>query len=752
RIMVTSILHRGFVALSLLTITSFAIPLCPLATVGKSYQLVCAGTTQSEDRFVLWDRYFEKNGNSAEISRCYFNKPCDTKDTSRYQVTNTPNGFSFRSTFAIYNVTESDSDMIINCSSMVVRIPPVDPTLVMTCRLPVFDIGQEPNCVAKLALPDVQVTCNFPKVNPKVTCELGYDTNFLTKKSIIEYDVKRLPDSSSAYYNITCKGLLKFEKVDQASYFVRILPNFETDIARQELENHARIQEVPLLLVPQVVINSPPYVALCPPTLTNKVKVHCSASTTTPDPVFHFFVDNREIYAEEPSSVLPGPLNTTLQNYTFTVNETFQNKSLKCQVDGLNFDVANITLAIPPTKPPVFKSHDGISLNSVISIRDHENISIQCLVDGGVPTVKKISVNCFALKGDQSLEAHNTSNVVFFTISGSEHVSGSRCLCSAHHVSGCYNLSAFLAVASTGLNDTRTPFEDINVYTYILYVAAFFIGIILVPIIIAICVFVIRHWNNLYPKHPQNRPNLSNHHYSYIDDSQIRETRKAKRRQSSQTDSSLSLNSEYSRRYRDHIELHNLQEGSVRLAAPEEYNLENGHFRYTEAPLPVPPPCGRPARNERRSTPSESDSAYERHIQAQPSRHKRPSVDEDSDTRRKRGLNHEDENKNYNHRAAQKEMPRNQETEGHYRNHKNSTDRDQRYEDESEDDTYVSPTSPYSSDEELSNSDQQPDDKASRRARDEEVARRLEEERLLKLLEMGGASYEEELSAEQFLS
>ncbi|KAK0042049.1 hypothetical protein Bpfe_028543 [Biomphalaria pfeifferi] len=164
----------------------------------------------------------------------------------------------------------------------------------MACRIPVFDVTLLPSCRAKLFMPDVSIVCDFQRVYPKVTCLLGYESNVFQPEVLVEY-VKAPTPASPGYYDISCRGFLKFKDRYQTTY-VRILYTYELDIKEGGNITQSRVQEVTLKWSPEMVINSPPDISICPPKMSRNVTVYCSATSSSKNVKLNLFVDNVKLY------------------------------------------------------------------------------------------------------------------------------------------------------------------------------------------------------------------------------------------------------------------------------------------------------------------------------------------------------------------------------------------------------------------------------------------------------------------------
>ncbi|KAK6960472.1 hypothetical protein BgiMline_035682, partial [Biomphalaria glabrata] len=231
---------------------------------------------------IVWNREDSQNRSHGEVSRCFFNSTCFTKNTSRIYVNATsswksPYSCTITSTYTTSNVTEDDRDTVISCAAIYDTSSPFKSETIMSCQLPV--LTEPPSCQASLYMPDVSIVCYFPKVHPRVKCEFGYEKNVFQPEVQVDYEVKTLTHALPDYYKITCKGLLKFEAPYQTRYYVRFTPIYLTDMIEGGDKNQSRVEEVALTMSPKLVINSPPYITICPPSLAKNVSVYCSVTS-----------------------------------------------------------------------------------------------------------------------------------------------------------------------------------------------------------------------------------------------------------------------------------------------------------------------------------------------------------------------------------------------------------------------------------------------------------------------------------------
>ncbi|KAH9489985.1 hypothetical protein Btru_035442 [Bulinus truncatus] len=600
-------------ALVTATLSSATDP-CPITSVGSSYDFVCHGSTQTPGRFVMWDEV-DETGRLIEISRCYFKSPCITQDTSRYRVTNRPQGTEFESTLTINNVSVSDAGKVIKCRAMETSDKVIN--IFKMCQLSVFNLERAPSCRATVVLPDsVLMTCDFSKVHPKVTCLLGYQSDQFIHEAYIEYDETPLNVEYPVYYNITCKGLLKMRDAAQKKYFVKVLPDFERDIAVEELEKHSLALEA--TLTTSLVINRPRYVNLCPPDGDVTVTVNCSVVVEVSDPTFHFSVNGVRISPwSSAMKNLAGNMRGIVQVYNLTISRSSKDVRLKCQVGDVLTDTAEISVNIPPWGPPTFHNQ-SLPLGFSVSVARNDTLFAECSVVGGRPSVSEISVTCFSSNGKRTSHWLNASDIVYFLVLGSGQPATSFCECRASHASGCYDGTAKLEIVDS---ITRGPADSVNVYTLLYYIAAAFAALIVVPIVVAMCVFVCRHWDRLYYSYygTHRKPDSP---YEYIDHvTYPRPNARHSRKISTQSDSSMSNASDYVARYREHIELHQLPDTII----DDEEAPPNGRNVYmSHTPTQAPPLCGRSGAttsSRGRLTPSESNSDYESSIPPLPKRH-----------------------------------------------------------------------------------------------------------------------------------
>uniref|UniRef100_A0A2C9LR90 Uncharacterized protein n=1 Tax=Biomphalaria glabrata TaxID=6526 RepID=A0A2C9LR90_BIOGL len=502
-------------------------------------------TSSSEVKyFIIWNKENKENQTYGEVSRCYLNSTCFTNSTSRYFVNMTSSyelqfSYTFASTFMILNVTEKDRGAVIYCG-VIYEIPSLsEPETVMVCRLPVFDFTLPPSCHALLYMPDVSIVCDFQRVHPKVKCEFGYEANVFQPEVPVEYTVKTLAPTLPDYYNITCKGLLKFKDSYRTIYYVKFSPIYELYIGEDGIKDHGRVQEVTLKLFPRVVINSPAYISICPPNLTNTMTVYCSATSSSPSVSLNLFVDNIQVMPQKPPRQLLSELYITMQEYTLQVDQNFQNKTLQCQREGFYNDSATVGIVIPPTSDPLFVLDGGMVIKHINVIPENSKISMKCLVNDGFPFVSNITVVCYFLNGTWHLKIHNASNFVFFTIYGKYLPLESYCICSAHHLSGCYTKNALLRISVNDANERVARSEDELYYEFIIYVAAALVIIILVSINIAMSVFFVRHRKS--PNHHQNPYAKSTKLYDRVSKSTESQTYESPSETSMLSGSSLSV-------------------------------------------------------------------------------------------------------------------------------------------------------------------------------------------------------------------
>ncbi|KAK0042051.1 hypothetical protein Bpfe_028545 [Biomphalaria pfeifferi] len=479
-------------------VNSSVISPCPAACVGESYRLHCHGRTNSKGSVILWNRKDKENRSTEDVSRCYLNSTCSTQSTSQFYVNTTSSynvhlSYTFDSVLTISNVTQNDRDAVISCGVIYETSPLSEPDVALACRLPVFDFTLPPSCRATLVMPDVSIVCDFHKVHPKVKCEFGYEKNVFHSEVPVDYVVNPLTPALSDYYNITCNGKLKFKSSYQQSYFMRFIPIYELGIKEAVDKDQKRVQEVTLVLSPQVVINSPPYISICPPKLTRNVTIFCSATSSSPSVMLILFVDNVKVMPQKPPTQILSQLYITMQEYTLQVDKHFRNKSLVCQRKGLFNGTAKIVLAIPPISNPMFVSEEGKIINHITVNPDDFNISIKCLVNDGVPLVSNISVVCYFVNRTWQRDVHNSSHFVVFTANGKSIPFGSNCICSAHHVSGCYTKKASLIISVNGTYDNYAQSEEKRHFTVTLSIVLALFVLILVPVIIAMSVFFCRN-------------------------------------------------------------------------------------------------------------------------------------------------------------------------------------------------------------------------------------------------------------------
>ncbi|KAK6960470.1 hypothetical protein BgiMline_035680 [Biomphalaria glabrata] len=479
-------------------VNSSVISPCPAACVGESYRLHCHGRINSKGSVILWNRKDKENRSTEDVSRCYLNSTCSTQSTSQYYVNTTSSynvhfSYTFDSVLTISNVTQNDRDAVISCGVIYETSPLSEPDVALACRLPVFDFTLPPSCRASLVMPDVSIVCDFHKVHPKVKCEFGYEKNVFQPEVPVDYVVNPLTPALSDYYNITCNGKLKFKSSYQQSYFMRYIPIYELGIKEAVDKDQSRVQEVTLVLSPQVVINSPPYISICPPKLTSNVTVFCSATSSSLGVMLNLFVDNVKVMPQKPPTQILSQLYITMQEYTLQVDKHFRNKSLVCQRKGLFNGTAKIDLALPPTANPMFVSEEGKIINHITVNPDDFNISIKCLVNDGVPLVSNISVVCYFVNRTWHRDVHNSSHFVVFTANGKSIPFGSNCICSAHHVSGCYTKKALLIISVNGTYDNYAQSEDKRHFTITLSIVLAFVVLILISNFIAMSVFFCRN-------------------------------------------------------------------------------------------------------------------------------------------------------------------------------------------------------------------------------------------------------------------
>ncbi|KAK6960474.1 hypothetical protein BgiMline_035684 [Biomphalaria glabrata] len=457
---------------------------CPVAYVGESYKSECSGMT-TERRFIVWTLEDKENQTSEEI--------------------------------------KDDRDTVITC--VVIDEALSEQDVIMTCRLPVFDFTLPPSCRASLIMPNVSFVCVFHKVHPKVKCEFGYDKNEFQPEVSVDYVVNPLTPFLPDYYNITCKGLLKLKKNNyQTIYFVRFSPIFELGF---EVENNkilTRVQEVTLKFSPRVVINSPSYISLCPPNVTRNVTVYCSATSSSQKIKLHLFVDNDKVIPQKPPTMKDGKLYITMQEYTLEVDRHFRNRSLRCQRGRFSNDTARIDVFVPPASNPLFVLNGGMVINQITVIPGDARLSITCLVNKGTPRVSNISVVCYFVNGTRFLDKHNSSNLVIFTIYVKSLSVESNCICTAQHISGCYDEKASLKISINGTKENHVQSEDTTDYKSIIYITVI---ILLLIIIIAMSVFILRHrkafyyyylYKKYYVRIPEgcNRFGSAIHFYKYV--------------------------------------------------------------------------------------------------------------------------------------------------------------------------------------------------------------------------------------------
>uniref|UniRef100_A0A2C9LUX5 Ig-like domain-containing protein n=1 Tax=Biomphalaria glabrata TaxID=6526 RepID=A0A2C9LUX5_BIOGL len=469
---------------------------CPVANVGESYELHCSGRTSNEGRFIVWNQENIENRTNEELGHCYLNSTCFTQNTSRYHVNLTLQYslklfLTFDSVLTISNVTENDRDTVMSCGVVYETWLLSEPEILMACRLPVFDLTPLPSCRAKLFMPDVSIVCDFQRVYPTVTCLLGYESNVFQPEVPVDY-VKAPTPASPGYYDISCKGFLKFKDRYQTTYYVRMLYTYEFDIKEGENITQSRVQEVTLKWSPQTVINSPPYISICPPNMSKNVTVYCSATSSSKNVKLNLFVDNVKVIPQKLPTQSDCELYITMQEYILEVDTLFQNKSLSCQREGFSNDTANIDVLVPPTSNPLFGLGERIGINHINIIPEDAKLFITCQVNGGVPLVNNISVVCFLFNGTRLLTIHNFSNFVYFTIHGKSFSLGSYCICSAHHVSGCYTKNALLRISVDSFNENVVQSGDKSNTSYIIYIAAALVLISLVSVVIAMSAFLWR--------------------------------------------------------------------------------------------------------------------------------------------------------------------------------------------------------------------------------------------------------------------
>ncbi|KAI8764585.1 uncharacterized protein LOC106065963 [Biomphalaria glabrata] len=481
---------------------------CPVANVGESYELHCSGRTSNEGRFIVWNQENIENRTKEEFGRCYLNSTCSTQNTCRYHVNLTLQYslklfYTFDSVLTISNVTEDDRDTVMSCGVVYETWPLSEPEILMACRLPVFDLTPLPSCRAKLFMPDVSIVCDFQRVYPKVTCLLGYESNVFQPEVPVDY-VKAPTPACPGYYDISCRGFLTFKDRYQTTYYVRMLYTYELDIKEGGNITQSRVQEVTLKWSPQIVINSPHCISICPPNTSKNVTVYCSATSSSQNVKLNLFVDNVKVIPQKPPTHLDGVLYITMQEYTLEVDTRIQNKSLRCQREGFSNDTANIDVFVPPTFNPLFGLGEGIGINHINVIPGDAKLSITCQVNGGVPLVNNISVVCFLFNETRFLTAHNFSNFLYFTIHENLSPLGSYCICSAQDVSGCYTRNALLRISVDSFNENVVQLGDKSNTTYFIYIAAALVSISLVSVVIAMSAFFWRHRNDI------------DNHYSYI--------------------------------------------------------------------------------------------------------------------------------------------------------------------------------------------------------------------------------------------
>ncbi|CAL1541122.1 unnamed protein product [Lymnaea stagnalis] len=193
--------------------------LCPKAQQGRSYVFECSGTTASTDRFIYWQG--SHNSTLFEIGRCYFEDTiCKTDDPAKFNITNLPDGREFKSLLIFRNVSESDRDMIINCSVWDIDYSD-EKEVVDACRLTLFNPGEKSVVLGK---PENQLNCvSGTEISYKINCSANM---FTTDPDISLYvgDVKQKDGSSMSsteiqggkrYYWRTTLFVLTLNQSDQ---------------------------------------------------------------------------------------------------------------------------------------------------------------------------------------------------------------------------------------------------------------------------------------------------------------------------------------------------------------------------------------------------------------------------------------------------------------------------------------------------------------------------------------------------------
>ncbi|XP_055872513.1 uncharacterized protein LOC129923803 isoform X2 [Biomphalaria glabrata] len=90
---------------------------CPAAYVGESYQLHCPAVSNQEKSLIVWNRDDSQNRSYGEVSRCYFNSTCFTKNTSRIYVNATsswksPYSYTIRSPTSLRMIETQSSPVL----------------------------------------------------------------------------------------------------------------------------------------------------------------------------------------------------------------------------------------------------------------------------------------------------------------------------------------------------------------------------------------------------------------------------------------------------------------------------------------------------------------------------------------------------------------------------------------------------------------------------------------------------------------
>ncbi|KAH9523757.1 hypothetical protein Btru_040836 [Bulinus truncatus] len=480
------------------------VPLCPLAEEGSRYTLNCAGQMPIKPYFVEWTITNSSTNSSMSLTLCeWTSSNCETNVKPGYNITNYASGDRMSSQLIISNVTPLHRDIIVTCFTWATAIDRKE--VVLKCKMAVYNIARKTDCsVSVKPSGKIQLYCENLAVYPGIVCEFtekidgaasNYHLNMSHRREISQGNPPLL-------YKGSCEADIIPLRKGRYSYDVLIRLDYDLQQTPRNITTNVFLVDKK----PEVKIEQRKPTDLCPNAA--EAKVTCTASWFGTKPLFQFYI-NGQILKGTGHLVSDGQYWYTM-TYTVPINRSLHLAMMMCVVGendsqgrflSLN-DTKRLEFNFPP-EPPAFRSLVASDLSPYFDVIKGENVTVRCEVDGGHPKVSSLNVTCMRGGRVNFTLATNSSNQVSFDVYGNESYQGLYCFCYPQHPTPCYgkgreNKTIFFIVKPRGHQRDKEKGEGANKLTPIYYIVTATLALILLPVIVATCLYIRRYGTGLY--------------------------------------------------------------------------------------------------------------------------------------------------------------------------------------------------------------------------------------------------------------